>query len=319
MTKLSFIKLDIEIMNDSKIKLIRKMPDGPKLFELWIGLMCLGMKSGKPGCIEIGDGIPFTSRMLSAELDIPENTIELGLQIFHELRMIENLEDSTIFLSNFEKHQELEKIEIKRINERERKRAYRDKIKLLSQGTGQGQDGDSTKCPVLDEETDIHKEEDIEIKGKQTEILLPPNPEDFGKESKPKKYDPSDDLVFFKDPDFQEVWIDYKSVRTKKKAVNSDRAIKTIISKLLKYSGGDKDIAIKIIAKSADSGWSDIWPDKDHEIKPVIKSTAEIELEKCRGFLIGDMASVWDDKDREEIEQKIKGLEKQIEEEKLNE
>ena len=36
MTKLSFIKLDIEIMNDSKIKMIRKMPDGAKLFELWI-------------------------------------------------------------------------------------------------------------------------------------------------------------------------------------------------------------------------------------------------------------------------------------------
>jgi len=66
MAKLSFIKLDIEIMNDSKIKMIRKMPDGAKLFELWIGLLCLGMKSGRPGCVEIGDGIPFSARMLSA-------------------------------------------------------------------------------------------------------------------------------------------------------------------------------------------------------------------------------------------------------------
>ncbi len=169
MTKLSFIKLDIEIMNDSKIKMIRKMPDGSKLFELWIGLMCLGMKSGKPGCIEIGDGIPFTARMLSAELDIPENTIELGLQTFTELRMIENLEDSTIFLSNFEKHQELDKIEIKRINERERKQKYRDKIKLLSHGTGQGQDMDRTFCPAVDkeEDIDIDKEEDKEIEKKE--------------------------------------------------------------------------------------------------------------------------------------------------------
>ncbi len=156
-TKLSFIKLDIEIMNDSKIKMIRKMPDGSKLFELWIGLLCLGMKSGRTGCIEIGDGIPFTPRMLSAELDISETTIELGLKTFSELRMIEFFDDTTIFLSNFEKHQELEKIEIKRINERERKQKYRDKLKELSRGTGLGQDEDGTECPELDKDRDINK------------------------------------------------------------------------------------------------------------------------------------------------------------------
>lgn len=160
MAKLSFIKLDIEIMNDSKIKMIRKMPDGAKLFELWIGLLCLAMKSGRPGCVEIGDGLPFTARMLSAELDIPETTIDLGLQTFVDLRMIEVFEDATIFLSNFEKHQELEKIEIKKINERDRKRTYRDKIKLLSHGTRQGQDGDGTKCPTVDIDIDIDKERD---------------------------------------------------------------------------------------------------------------------------------------------------------------
>ena len=172
MTKLSFIKLDIEIMNDSKIKMIRKMPDGAKLFELWIGLLCLGMKSGRPGCVEIGDGIPFNARMLSAELDIPESTIEFGLQTFTDLRMIERFDDYTYFLTNFEKHQELEKIEIKRINERDRKRRYRDKIKLLSHGTGQGQDADETNCPVVDIDTDT--EEEREEDKEKYNILQPP-------------------------------------------------------------------------------------------------------------------------------------------------
>ena len=169
MAKLSFIKLDIEIMNDSKIKMIRKMPDGAKLFELWIGLLCLGMKSGRPGCVDIGDGLLFNVRMLSAELDIPETTIELGLKTFTDLRMIEQFEDATLFISNFEKHQELEKIEIKRINERDRKRKYRDKIKLLSHGTGQGQDGDGMKCPTVDIDIDKDKEEDKDKKPKKHE------------------------------------------------------------------------------------------------------------------------------------------------------
>ena len=90
------------------------------------------------------------------------------------------------------------------------------------------------------------------------------------------KYNPSDDLVFFNDIAFKEVWKDFISVRTKKKASKSDRAIKSIIIKLLQLSGGDKLTAIEIITRSADSGWSDIY-----EIKNKINTveTTEEELE----------------------------------------
>ncbi len=46
---LSFIKLDINILDDNKIKLIRKYPDGDKLLILWLGLLCMAMKSETPG------------------------------------------------------------------------------------------------------------------------------------------------------------------------------------------------------------------------------------------------------------------------------
>jgi predicted phage replisome organizer len=73
---LSFIKLDINIMDDSKIKYIVKLPDGDKLFRLWVGLLCLGMKSGRPGIIEIGDNIPFTTEMLANHFDMELNTVK---------------------------------------------------------------------------------------------------------------------------------------------------------------------------------------------------------------------------------------------------
>jgi len=108
---LSFIKLDINIMDDTKIKIIRKMPDGSKLFELWIGILCLAMKSSRAGTLEIGQGIPFTDEVLSDHLDIPLKTVRLGLQTFRKFNMIEVWQDGTIFISNFEKHQMLDKIE----------------------------------------------------------------------------------------------------------------------------------------------------------------------------------------------------------------
>jgi len=108
---LSFIKLDINIMDDTKIKIMRKMPDGSKLFELWIGILCLAMKSSRAGTLEIGIGIPFTDESLSDHLDIPLKTTRMGLQVFKKFNMIEVWEDGTIFISNFEKHQKLDKIE----------------------------------------------------------------------------------------------------------------------------------------------------------------------------------------------------------------
>ena len=102
---LSFIKLDINIMNDTKIKIIRKMPAGASLLEMWIGILCLGMKSGNPGVLEICDGIPFEPETLSAELDIDLPTVKLGIETFTRLRMIEHLHNGTMFISNFEKHQ----------------------------------------------------------------------------------------------------------------------------------------------------------------------------------------------------------------------
>jgi len=132
---LSFIKLDINIMNDSKIKFIRKMPDGDKIMVLWIGILCLGMKSGTPGIVEIGDGIPFSCVMLSIELDIPLNTVKLGLETFSQLKMIEVWENEEIFIVNFEKHQNLEKIRIAKEKSRLTSRRNREKTKQLASMT----------------------------------------------------------------------------------------------------------------------------------------------------------------------------------------
>ena len=105
------------------------MPDGSRLFELWIGILCLGMKSGRPGILEIGDGIPFNDETLSIELDITLPVVRLGLETFIKFKMIEIFETGEIYLINYEKHQQLEKItHNKRLN-RERVKKHRDKVR----------------------------------------------------------------------------------------------------------------------------------------------------------------------------------------------
>ncbi|MBW1853067.1 MAG: DUF4373 domain-containing protein [Deltaproteobacteria bacterium] len=82
------------------------------------------------------------------------------------------------------------------------------------------------------------------------------------KKKSKEKYNPQRDLLFFDDHDFKEVWKDYISVRTKKKAVNSDRAIRSVICKLKVYSCEDKVKAIEVLENSINGGWSDIYEPK---------------------------------------------------------
>ena len=86
---LSFIKLDINILDDSKIKLIRRYPDGDKLIVLWLGLLCMAMKSDTPGYIYVTNGIPYTNKDLSIILDLEDKTVDMGIELFKQYRMID--------------------------------------------------------------------------------------------------------------------------------------------------------------------------------------------------------------------------------------
>ena len=126
---ISWIKLDVNILDDAKIKIIRSHPDGNTIVILWIGLLCLAMKSSRPGIIEISDGIPYTADDLSGLFNIEKKTIELGLSLFAKYRMIDLFDGNTLEIINFSKHQSIEELERKRELTRVRVGRYRDKLK----------------------------------------------------------------------------------------------------------------------------------------------------------------------------------------------
>lgn len=128
---LSFIKLDINILDDTKIKLLRKHPDGDKLFVLWIGLLCIAMKSDKTGYVYITNGVPYTEQDLSILFGIEYKTIQMGIELFKQYKMIDVINGGVIEIINFNKHQEIEKIERVKELSRETSKRYREKQKTL--------------------------------------------------------------------------------------------------------------------------------------------------------------------------------------------
>ena len=124
---ISWIKLDINILDDAKIKIIRSHPDGDKVVVLWIGLLCLAMKSSRPGIIEISDGLPYTLDDISNLFNIEKKTVEMGLALFRKYKMIDLFDGDTIEVINFSKHQNLEQIERNRELTRQRMIEYRER------------------------------------------------------------------------------------------------------------------------------------------------------------------------------------------------
>lgn len=152
MAEVKWIKINVDMFDDEKIKIIQSMPEGDALLIVWIKLITLAGKTNDGGYVYISDNMPYTDEMLSIIMNKPLNTIRLALDTFIRLGMIEN-DIKGIYLLNFEKHQSLDKLEKIKEQNRLRARKFREKQKLL----------ESNVTETLCNDIDIDKDIDIEI------------------------------------------------------------------------------------------------------------------------------------------------------------
>jgi len=112
MYNLSWIKLDINILDNKKIKLIRKMPEGDALIVLWLAVLTEGMKSKAPGLIYFPEGVG-PDEYFSTIYDFKGNTVKMGLAVFVRFNMIELIENG-LQIVGFNDHQALDQIAYKK-------------------------------------------------------------------------------------------------------------------------------------------------------------------------------------------------------------
>lgn len=127
---LTFIKLDINIYEDDKMMELLEHPDGYKFCWLWIGLLCIAMKSPIPGFLLKSAERPHTPNSISHKLRIPVSIVERAFQVFHELDIID-ASNGIIEIVNFEKWQNVEKINRQREISRQTSKKYREKQRRL--------------------------------------------------------------------------------------------------------------------------------------------------------------------------------------------
>ena len=149
MAKISWIKLSVNIFDDEKIKLIRKIPEGNSIILIWIQLLCMAGKTNDNGAVYMGQNMYYTDEMLATICDQPLNTIRLALETFRRFEMIEYSEEGLITIENWEKHQNTEGMERVKTGNAGRQRLYYWRKKLLSVGIDPYQEGFTEDVEVM--------------------------------------------------------------------------------------------------------------------------------------------------------------------------
>lgn len=161
MGEVQWIKVIPELFDDDKIQLIENMPEGDTILVIWFRLLCFAGKKNNGGVFMLGDKKPYDAEMFATIFHRPVDTIKLALDTFESFGMVEIIKD-TYTIANWEKHQNIDKMDEIREYNRQKKRESRAKKKLLESVNDNVNDKSMTSQSCQDIEEEIEEEKEKE-------------------------------------------------------------------------------------------------------------------------------------------------------------
>jgi predicted phage replisome organizer len=229
--KYYWIKLKTDFFNSEQIDFLMSQKNGCQYVVLY-QMLCLNTANTQGEMASrVGEMIvPYDINKIVRDTKYFDfDTVVVALDLFKKLSLVYEEEDSILKISNFEEMVGSESAWA------EKKRLYREKQKQLM--LGQGEDN------VLD---DVREE--IEIRDRDKSI-------DKDKDIKKEKNNKT--TKYFGNENLNTLFIEFLEVRKKLKAVNSERAINTLINTLNKYPD---DIKYQMIENSIVNSWKSVYP-----------------------------------------------------------
>lgn len=128
MSDIKWIKVAVDMFEDSKIDFIRSLPEGDAIIVTWIQMLAIAGKSNMGGYLMVADGIPYSEQLLSDKLRRKPTVLQFALETLTKLKMID-IEDGPYHITKWEKHQNVEGMEKVRLQTNNRVRRHRIKEK----------------------------------------------------------------------------------------------------------------------------------------------------------------------------------------------
>ena len=167
--ELKWIRLNIDMFDNRKIKYIRTMPEGNNIVLIWVMLLTMAGRCNDSGKIYLTESIPYTIPMLAGELGFEQATVELALTILKRLNMVCE-EDGCLTIEGWEEHQSIDRMEeireynrIKQQESRARRKAVKEQAALPPPPENEDVNDMSMtcqRCQGIEEEEERDREEE---------------------------------------------------------------------------------------------------------------------------------------------------------------
>ena len=221
--KYYWIKLKTNFFNTEQIDFLMSQDNGSEYVVLY-QMLCLNTANNNGELAsKIGEMIvPYNvDKIVRDTKYFKTDTVIVALELFKKLGLIYEENHNVLKISNFGEMVGSETSSAKRVRE------YRERQKALQCNANVTQEIEYRDKSKENRDIEIDKEKEKEIK-----------------------------KVYFDNENLNSIFEEFIEVRKKLKAVNSDRAIKTLINKLNKY---DDDTKYQMIENSIVNSWKDVY------------------------------------------------------------
>ena len=128
--KYYYLKLKDNFFDSEEIKILESLPNGIYYSNLLIKLYLKSLKYD--GALRFNDFIPYDENMIATITNLNIDTVKSGLNILNAMKLIERLDDGTMYMIN------IQSFIGKSSSEADRKRIYRERIEEEKNLIGQG-------------------------------------------------------------------------------------------------------------------------------------------------------------------------------------
>lgn len=99
------VKINVNMFDDTKLKIIDTKPERDLIHYIWFRMVALAGKVNREGELYLSKNIPFTPETLAIEFNRGTYQINTALDVLIELEMIEIVDGNVYKVKNFTKHQ----------------------------------------------------------------------------------------------------------------------------------------------------------------------------------------------------------------------
>lgn len=160
MAQISWIKIAVNIFSDEKMQMIDQYENRDMVQNIWFKLLTLAGSKNQGGKIGFTEKKPYSTKMLTVVLNRSEADIMGCLDVLEEFEMIWKDEEGFIFITNWDKHQNIEGMEKIKEQNRERQKKYRENKKENSNVTSR--DSNAIDKTRIDIDKDKEKQQTTE-------------------------------------------------------------------------------------------------------------------------------------------------------------